>query len=48
MLHDPNSTPTTRRFSEGVEELPETPSKVATRRFSEGVEQGPAVGDVHA
>jgi hypothetical protein len=31
----------TRRFSEGVEQLPETPEKNATRRFSEGIEQRP-------
>ena len=29
------------RFSEGAEELPETPEKVVERRFSEGVEQSP-------
>jgi hypothetical protein len=30
-----------RRFSEGIEQLPETPEKNATRRFSEGIEQLP-------
>ena len=29
------------RFSEGAEELPETPEKVVERRFSEGIEQSP-------
>jgi hypothetical protein len=29
------------RFSEGQEELPETPEKVVERRFSEGVERSP-------
>ena len=29
----------TRRFSEGVEQLPDTPEKRATPRFSHGIEQ---------
>jgi len=32
----------TGRFSEGQEELPETPEKVVERRFSEGQEESPA------
>ena len=36
--HVANATGT-RRFSEGIEQLPETPEKNATRRFSEGIEQ---------
>lgn len=31
----------TGRFSEGQEELPETPEKVVERRFSEGQEESP-------
>ena len=38
--HQSNGT-VTRRFSEGIEQLPETPEKNATRRFSEGIEQLP-------
>jgi hypothetical protein len=30
-----------RRFSEGVEEQPDTPDKTVERRFSEGVERSP-------
>jgi len=30
-----------RRFSEGVEQTPDTPEKTVERRFSEGVEQTP-------
>ena len=29
------------RFSEGVEELPDTPEKTVERRFSEGLEESP-------
>jgi hypothetical protein len=29
------------RFSEGEEELPETPEKTVERRFSEGIEESP-------
>jgi hypothetical protein len=34
-----------RRFSEGVEQTPDTPDKTITRRFSEGVEQTPETPD---
>ena len=30
-----------RRFSEGIEQTPETPEKAVERRFSEGIEQTP-------
>ena len=33
------------RFSEGVEQTPETPEKTTERRFSEGVEQTPETPD---
>jgi hypothetical protein len=29
------------RFSEGAEQLPDTPEKVVERRFSEGIEESP-------
>jgi hypothetical protein len=29
------------RFSEGAEELPDTPEKEVERRFSEGIERSP-------
>jgi hypothetical protein len=37
----PTDATVRRRFSEGIEQLPETPEKAATRRFSEGIEQLP-------
>jgi hypothetical protein len=30
------------RFSEGIEDLPDTPDKTAERRFSEGIEERPS------
>jgi hypothetical protein len=30
-----------RRFSEGIEESPDTPEKEVERRFSEGIERSP-------
>ena len=38
----------TRRFSEGVEQLPDTPQKRATGRFSEGIEQLPETREKQA
>ena len=38
----------TRRFSEGVEQLPDTPQKRATGRFSEGIEQLPETPEKQA
>jgi hypothetical protein len=37
-----NDTTVTRRFSEGIEQLPETPEKNATRRFSPPADGHPA------
>jgi hypothetical protein len=45
--HVANATGT-RRFSEGIEQLPETPEKNATRRFSEGIEQLPETPEKNA
>lgn len=38
---DPPGTEHHGRFSEGQEELPETPEKTVERRFSEGIERSP-------
>jgi hypothetical protein len=38
---DPPGTAHHGRFSEGQEQLPETPDKTVERRFSEGVEESP-------
>jgi hypothetical protein len=44
----PIEKPVMRRFSEGIEQLPETPEKNATRRFSEGIEQLPETPEKNA
>jgi hypothetical protein len=44
----PIDKPVMRRFSEGIEQLPETPEKNATRRFSEGIEQLPETPEKNA
>ena len=49
MLTDtPQTKSVERRYSEGIEQLPETPEKNATRRFSEGIEQLPETPDPDA
>ena len=50
LAHDehPTDKTVTRRFSEGVEQLPETPEKNATRRFSEGIERLPETPEKNA
>jgi hypothetical protein len=40
-MHDLPNDEEPRRFSEGQEELPETPDKTVERRFSEGQESSP-------
>jgi hypothetical protein len=40
--HDVPGDKPQRRFSEGVEELPDTPEKEVERRFSEGIEESPS------